>query len=106
LLEVVPPVNLGGTALRGHVSIDNLRMRNCFAEAPRKEACSTSQIKCNESRIAVCIDNARICDLVEDCDEAEDESLNCGELLIEGQGRAELKFCFQFFRKNSVWWSM
>lgn len=73
------PNNLGG-ALRGHVSIDNLKMRNCFADSPRKDSCSTSQIKCNESRIAVCIENARICDLVDDCDDSEDELLNCGKL--------------------------
>ena len=56
-------------------------MRNCFAESPRKDSCGTSQIKCNESRIPVCIENARICDLVEDCDESEDEILNCGEFI-------------------------
>jgi Low-density lipoprotein receptor domain class A len=76
LFEIVPN-NLSG-ALRGHVSIDNLKMRNCFAESPRKDACSMSQIKCNESRIAVCIENSRVCDLVDDCDDAEDEKLNCG----------------------------
>lgn len=79
LFEIVPN-NLGG-ALRGHVSIDNLKMRNCFADSPRKDSCSTSQIKCNESRIPVCIENARICDLVDDCDESEDELLNCGEFI-------------------------
>lgn len=79
LFEIVPN-NLGG-ALRGHVSIDNLKMRNCFADSPRKDSCSTSQIKCNESRIPVCIENARICDLVDDCDESEDELLNCGEFV-------------------------
>lgn len=80
LFEIVPN-NLGGSALRGHVSIDNLQMRNCFADSPRKDSCSTSQIKCNDSRIPVCIENARICDLVDDCDESEDELLNCGEFL-------------------------
>lgn len=67
--------------MRGHVSIDNLRMSNCFADSPRKDSCSTSQIKCNESRIPVCIENVRICDLVDDCDESEDELLNCGEFI-------------------------
>lgn len=78
LFEVVPN-NLGGQAIRGHVSIDNLRLRNCFADSPRKDACSSMQIKCNESRSEVCIESSRICDLVDDCDESEDESLNCGE---------------------------
>lgn len=54
-------------------------MRNCFADSPRSDTCSLSQIKCNESKIPVCIENARICDLVDDCDDAEDESLNCGK---------------------------
>lgn len=78
LFEIVPN-NLTGGQLRGHVSIDNLNMRNCFADSPRKDSCSTSQIKCSERRIPVCIENSRVCDLVEDCDFAEDEKLNCGE---------------------------
>ena len=80
LFEIVPN-GLGG-ALRGHVSIDNLKMRNCFADSPRKDSCSLLQIKCNQSKIPVCIENARICDLVQDCDDLEDENLNCGKLLL------------------------
>lgn len=63
------------------MSIDNLKMRNCFAESPRKDSCSTSQIKCDERKSPVCIENARICDLVEDCDQSEDELLNCGRFI-------------------------
>jgi len=77
LFEIVPLMATG--VLRGHVSIDNIKMRNCFADAPRKDSCDSTQVKCTESRMSVCIENARICDLVEDCDESEDESLNCGE---------------------------
>lgn len=80
LFEIVPN-GLNG-ALRGHVSIDNLKMRNCFADSPRKDSCSLLQIKCNQSKIPVCIENARICDLAQDCDDMEDENLNCGEYYI------------------------
>jgi anaplastic lymphoma kinase len=77
LLEIVPRLN---NALRGHVSIDNLQMQKCFADTPRKDACSLSQIKCNQSRVEVCIESTRICDLEQDCDDGDDESLNCDKI--------------------------
>lgn len=57
-------------------------MRNCFADSPRKDSCSLLQIKCNERNIPVCIENGRICDLVQDCDDLEDENLNCGKFIV------------------------
>lgn len=77
LFEIVPN-GLSGEN-RGHVSIDNLRLRSCFEEEAIKGKCDQSQLKCNESKVAVCIPNTRICDLVDDCDDKEDENLNCGE---------------------------
>ncbi|XP_070504088.1 tyrosine-protein kinase receptor-like [Chironomus tepperi] len=91
LFEIVPN-GLGG-ALRGHVSIDNLKMRNCFADSPRKDSCSLLQIKCNQSRIPVCIENARICDLVQDCDDLEDENLNCDKIPFGGRCDFENGWC-------------
>lgn len=78
LFEIVP--NNANGPMRGHVSIDNLKLSNCYADSPRKDSCSVSQIKCNESRVPVCIETPRICDLVDDCDDSEDEQLNCGKL--------------------------
>lgn len=77
LFEVVP----GPTSetQRGHVSIDNLRMRNCFPEGAKNETCDLSEVKCTTNKVAVCIDVPRICDINVDCDENEDELLNCGK---------------------------
>ena len=82
LLEIVPNHNLNG-AIRGHVSIDNIKMQNCFADSPRKDTCSMSQVKCKESKMPVCIEIARICDISVDCDDGEDEKRNCGKLIEE-----------------------
>lgn len=76
LFEIVSN-NLGGHQ-RGHVSIDNLRMRNCFPEGAKSETCQTSQVKCKTNKVGVCIEIPRICDINVDCDENEDELLNCG----------------------------
>lgn len=77
LFEVVPN-GLDGSS-RGHVSIDNLRMRNCFPETIRKEDCDESQIKCFDNKRPVCIKPSRICDIDINCDDSEDELSNCGK---------------------------
>lgn len=79
VFEVVPN-GLGGRS-RGHVSIDNLRMVNCFAENPNGGNCSLNQVKCNSNKVSVCIDFQGICDISAECDEGEDENLNCGKLI-------------------------
>lgn len=76
LFEVVPGDLHGET--RGHVSIDNLRMRNCFPETAKGEDCVESQINCKNNNIPVCIKPASVCDIVQDCDDNEDETANCG----------------------------
>lgn len=77
LLEVFPN-GIGGRP-RGHVSIDNLRMKNCFAENPNGGNCSTTQVQCSANKVSVCIKPERICDLSKECDENEDENQNCGK---------------------------
>ena len=49
LFEVVPN-KLGGQA-RGHVSIDNLRMVNCFPDSISTNNCSYSQVQCTDNKV-------------------------------------------------------
>lgn len=64
---------------RSHISIDNLEMRNCFAENISKGNCSATQVQCMATRIPVCINPERICDHSKECDGGEDESKDCGK---------------------------
>lgn len=76
LFEVTPKLN--GQS-RGHVSIDNMRLSNCFPEGAVSEKCNAQQIKCTNNKQAVCIRQNRICDIDKDCDQGEDETFNCGK---------------------------
>lgn len=78
LFEIEP--NGLNEQLRGHVSIDNLQMRNCFPDRSQKSDCDDSNIICNRSRTEVCIPSSRICDIEAWCDDNEDELKNCGKL--------------------------
>lgn len=68
---------------RAHVSIDNLRMRSCFSQHSRTTAvngeCPINEVKCKSREIEVCIKPQQQCDINIDCDNKEDELLNCGE---------------------------
>lgn len=78
LFEVVPK-GLSGQQ-RGHVSIDNLSMHNCFPEGSiRAEHCQATDVKCQTNKVDVCIKSKHICDIDVDCDNKEDEMLNCGK---------------------------
>lgn len=85
LFEIVP--NITQNRALAHVSIDNLRMRNCFADSPRMDKCSVTQLQCKENKVPVCIEMARICDITMDCDENEDELFNCGEFLVHARAK-------------------
>uniref|UniRef100_A0A182QVV8 Tyrosine-protein kinase receptor n=1 Tax=Anopheles farauti TaxID=69004 RepID=A0A182QVV8_9DIPT len=91
LFEVVPN-KLGGQA-RGHVSIDNLRMVQCFPDAISTNNCSSSQVQCTASKVPVCIKTPRICDITVDCDESEDETLNCDKIPFGGRCDFESGWC-------------
>lgn len=79
LFEVVPK-GLRGQQ-RGHVSIDNLSLRNCFPEgSARGGTCQQTDVRCQTNKVDVCIKTPQICDINVDCDEKEDEIRNCGEL--------------------------
>lgn len=81
LFEVVPK-GLRGQQ-RGHVSIDNLSLRNCFPEgSARGGTCQQTDVRCQTNKIDVCIKTPQICDINVDCDEKEDELLNCGKLIF------------------------
>lgn len=101
LFEIVPN-GLSGEN-RGHVSIDNLRLRSCFDEKPFAGHCEANQLKCNESKVAVCIHNNRICDLVDDCDDKEDENMSCGRCSeVKLHIRKKLKFLSSHFQTTSL----
>uniref|UniRef100_A0A182P1D0 receptor protein-tyrosine kinase n=1 Tax=Anopheles epiroticus TaxID=199890 RepID=A0A182P1D0_9DIPT len=91
LFEVVPN-KLGGQA-RGHVSIDNLRMVNCFPDSISTNNCSYSQVQCTSSKVPVCIKTPRICDITVDCDDNEDETLNCDQIPVGGRCDFETDWC-------------
>lgn len=79
LLEVTPKL---GPLQRGHLAIDNLRLVHCFPEGAISEKCNAQQVRCTYNKLAVCIKSNRICDIDKDCDNAEDENLNCGKIIF------------------------
>ncbi|KAM7344585.1 anaplastic lymphoma kinase [Cochliomyia hominivorax] len=90
VFEIVPKLMEGEKA---HVAIDNLRMINCFPEGAKAEKCSTSQVKCMMNRVPVCIPLPRICDITRDCDDAEDELLNCEKIPFGARCDFENDWC-------------
>lgn len=64
-------------------SIDNIRMRGCFELNNQITAvngkCQTSDIKCTVNKVEVCIKSRQQCDINIDCDNKEDEMVNCGK---------------------------
>ncbi|XP_067626535.1 tyrosine-protein kinase receptor isoform X2 [Eurosta solidaginis] len=90
VFEIVPKL---AENQRAHVAIDNLRMVNCFPEGTRAEKCSISQIKCMMNKVPVCIPLPRICDITRDCDDGEDELLNCDKIPYGGRCDFENDWC-------------
>lgn len=64
-------------------SIDNIRMRGCFELNNQITAvngkCQTSDVKCTVNKVEVCIKSRQQCDINIDCDNKEDEMVNCGK---------------------------
>lgn len=81
LLEVVPKGLR--SQQRAYVSIDNLRLRGCFEPNNSMVAingqCDVSDIKCKSNKIEVCVKARQHCDINVDCDDREDEMINCGK---------------------------
>lgn len=77
LLEVVPPRGYYAQH-RGHVSIDNLILKNCFRDDVHGGTCSISDVRCTREGKDICIKTGSICDINNDCDDKSDENLNCG----------------------------
>lgn len=91
LFEVVP--HLEGQN-RGHLAIDNLRLVQCFPEGAESKNCVQQQVRCTSNKLPVCIKRDRICDIDADCDNKEDENLNCGEFNISLPGANHFQFIF------------
>lgn len=77
LLEVVPPKRKYAQS-RGHVSIDNLILKDCFRDDGHGGTCSASDVRCTSEGKAICVKTGSICDINNDCDDESDELLNCG----------------------------
>lgn len=91
LFEVVPK-GLGGLA-RGHVSIDDVSLKNCFPEGARSDTCLMAQVKCQRSKRDICLRTPSICDIDIDCDDKEDELLNCEKIPLGGKCDFEHGWC-------------
>lgn len=91
LLEVVPK-GLGGRA-RGHVSIDNVMLLECFPDASQPDVCDTAQVKCKKNKRDMCLKANKVCDIDVDCDGKEDESLNCEKIPFGGRCDFEGGWC-------------
>ncbi|XP_034653781.1 ALK tyrosine kinase receptor [Drosophila subobscura] len=103
VFEIVPDLKAGQ---KGHVALDNLRMVNCFPEGTKSEKCSTSQVKCTNNRVPVCIHLPRICDITRDCDEAEDEHQSCDKIPFGGRCDFEEDWCgWRDSGKTTLTWS-
>lgn len=95
LFEVVP----GGlrSQQRGQISIDNLRMRGCFELNNQITAvngkCHTSDVKCTSNKVEVCIKSRQQCDINIDCDNKEDEMVNCEKIPFGGLCDFESGWC-------------
>lgn len=66
-------------------SIDNLRMRSCFEPNNHitfNGKCPASDVKCKSRKKDTCISFRQQCDINIDCDNKEDEMVNCGKLRI------------------------
>lgn len=76
VFEVVPRGLVGSQ--RGHVSIDDLSLQQCFPDGPRTDTCSNALVKCQKNKRDQCLKTVSVCDIDVDCDDKEDELLNCG----------------------------
>ncbi|XP_077284525.1 anaplastic lymphoma kinase isoform X2 [Arctopsyche grandis] len=80
-LEVVPGALMAAPSFSGaHIAIDNLKMAGCFAELPPVDHCSPRQLKCLYNKHPVCINSSRVCDILQDCDQGEDERQDCDKM--------------------------
>ncbi|XP_031622043.1 ALK tyrosine kinase receptor isoform X2 [Contarinia nasturtii] len=86
LFEVVP--NGLRPQQRGHVSIDNLRLRGCFEPNNQIKAlngkCHAPDVKCTANKVEMCISSRQQCDINIDCDNKEDEMVNCEKIPFGG----------------------
>lgn len=77
ILEILPthPPAKGAT-----VAFDNIKLKQCFPESNSVSACTPHQYRCSQTN--ECINNTRVCDITEDCQNGDDETQNCGKLSL------------------------
>ncbi|KAG4074940.1 hypothetical protein HA402_009365, partial [Bradysia odoriphaga] len=91
VFEVMPRGLVGSQ--RGHVSIDNLSLKGCFPEGPRTDTCSNALVKCQKNKRDQCLKTVAVCDIDVDCDDKEDELLNCEKIPLGGKCDFESGWC-------------
>lgn len=62
------------------VAFDNIKLKQCFPESDSMNACTSHQFRCSQTN--TCINNTRVCDITEDCQNGDDETQNCGKLKL------------------------
>lgn len=104
LFEVTP--KLTNTQVRGHVSIDDMSLKGCFPETTRTDACYMAQVKCQKNKREMCLKTVSVCDIDIDCDDKEDELLNCGMYIWNRKLGTKITILISYSRENSVRWAM
>lgn len=78
ILEVLPT---RPPAKGARVAFDNIKLKQCFPESDSVNACTSHQFRCSQTN--TCINNTRVCDIAEDCQNGDDETQNCGKFSIK-----------------------
>ncbi|XP_059480831.1 tyrosine-protein kinase receptor-like [Neocloeon triangulifer] len=85
LIEVTP-----GKKTPAYFAIDNLKFVDCFRTFGERKECTGMEFRCSNE---ACIDRSRICDLVKDCLEGEDEEFECDKLPVNSRCNFESGLC-------------
>ncbi|KAK6632169.1 hypothetical protein RUM44_007199 [Polyplax serrata] len=59
------------------LSMDNIKLVDCFPERPTFKTCSTDLFRCSKEGNDFCINKTQICDIEQDCLNGEDEKQGC-----------------------------
>ncbi|CAB3381252.1 Hypothetical predicted protein [Cloeon dipterum] len=85
LIEVTP-----GKKTPAYFAIDNLKFVDCFRTFGERKECTGLEFRCSNE---VCIDRSRLCDLVKDCPEGEDEEFDCDKVPTNSRCNFENGWC-------------
>ncbi|XP_023244156.1 leukocyte tyrosine kinase receptor-like isoform X1 [Centruroides sculpturatus] len=87
LLEISPPNN----SLPVHVAIDNLKLDGCLRTASAVTVpCEPHHFRCSQG---TCIEKEKLCDLIFDCPDGEDEKKDCDLMPFGSRCNFEMNMC-------------